>query len=182
MKRFVCKCQTMMNVPQVDYDEQSLLAIISADRYLRDLADTPLLAALLCALNRHMRSNLPQRRAEIYERALSMFDQRDRARGITPSSVSLDLTAKTHILADLALWMVRNGESEVSASDAVGEVSRSITGLPDVGWQPRFPYFGSSSNAAPYFVAPASGRIDFVHRTFQEFLAAKAAVDRERDR
>ena len=121
---------------QVDYDEQSLLAIISADRYLRDLADTPLLAALLCALNRHMRSNLPRRRAEIYERALSMFDQRDRARGIAPSSVSLDLTAKTHILADLALWMVRNGESEVSASDAVGEVSRSITGLPDVGWQP----------------------------------------------
>jgi predicted NACHT family NTPase len=26
---------------------------------------------------------------------------------------------------------------------------------------------------------PAAGRVDFVHRTFQEYLAAKAAVDND---
>jgi hypothetical protein len=95
--------------------ERSLLADIAKDRYPRDLADTPLLAGLLCALNRYLRSNLPHRRTEIYDRALTMFDQRDQARNILPGGVRLDLAAKTYLLADLALWMIRNTAS-VSAS------------------------------------------------------------------
>jgi NACHT domain len=74
---------------RLDSYEHSLLANIAKDRYLRDLADTPLLAGLLCALNRYLRSSLPRRRTEIYERALAMFDQRDQARNITTSEVRL---------------------------------------------------------------------------------------------
>ena len=45
--------------------EKSLLAAIDNDRYLRDLADTPLLAGLLCSLNWYRRAQLPRRRREL---------------------------------------------------------------------------------------------------------------------
>jgi len=92
--------------------ERSLIRSISDDRHLQDLADTPLLTGLLCALNRHLRSQLPRRRSEIYERAMVMFDQRDRIREIR-TGMALDLDAKSYLLAGVALWMIRNGESEV---------------------------------------------------------------------
>jgi hypothetical protein len=156
--------------------ERSLLADITKDRYLRDLADTPLLAGLLCALNRYLRSNLPRRRSEIYERTLAMFDQRDQARSIVSAGLRLDLTAKTHVLADLALWMIRNGESEVNVTAAAEQVGRSLAGLPNAAYQPEAA-FRFLLERSGLLREPAAGRVDFVHRTFQEYLAAKAAVD-----
>ena len=156
--------------------ERSLLADITKDRYLRDLADTPLLAGLLCALNRYLRSNLPRRRTEIYERALTMFDQRDQARSILPGGVRLDLAAKTYLLADLALWMIRNAASEVDTDAAIGQIGRSLAALPGSDYQPDTA-FRFLLERTGLLREPAAGRVDFVHRTFQEYLAAKAAVD-----
>jgi hypothetical protein len=163
---------------RLDNYERSLLANISKDRYLRDLADTPLLAGLLCAVNRHLRSNLPRRRSEIYERALAMFDQRDQARNISSDHVRLDLTAKTDILADLALWMIRNGESEVDSDRARGQISRSLGRLASADYEASAVYCFLLERSG-LLREPAAGRVDFVHRTFQEYLAAKAAVDND---
>jgi hypothetical protein len=162
---------------RLDGYERSLLAEVTRDRYLRDLADTPLLAGLLCALNRYLRSNLPRRRSEIYERALAMFDQRDQARSIASGGVKLDLAAKNHLLANLALWMIRNGESEVDMGVAVGQVGRSLAGLPAAGLQSPDAVFRFLLERSGLLREPVAGRLDFVHRTFQEYLAAKAAVD-----
>ena len=156
--------------------ESSLLQAINNDRYLRDLADTPLLAGLLCALNRHVRSQLPRRRSEIYGRALSMFDQRDRARGIVTGEITLDLAAKNHLLADLAFWMVRNGESEVTREIAISEVGRSLSSLPSIPKQPN-EVFRVLLERSGLLREPVARHVDFVHRTFQEYLAATAAVD-----
>lgn len=161
---------------RLDGYERSLLANVTKDRYLRDLADTPLLAGLLCALNRHLRSNLPRRRSEIYERALTMFDQRDQARSVHSSQVSIDLTAKTHLLAALALWMIRNGESEVDSAVAAEQISRSLAGMPSVNY-PADDAYSFLLERSGLLRQPAAERVDFVHRTFQEYLAAKAAID-----
>jgi hypothetical protein len=163
---------------RLDNYERSLLANIAGDRYLRDLADTPLLAGLLCALNRYLRSSLPRRRTEIYERALAMFDQRDQARTIRSGDVRLDLTAKTHLLADLALWMIRNGNSEVDSASAALQVGRSLVGFPGADYQADA-VFHILLERCGLLREPAASRVDFVHRTFQEFLAAKAAVDQD---
>ena len=133
---------------RLDNYERSLLANVARDRYLRDLADTPLLAGLLCALNRYLRSSLPRRRTEIYERALAMFDQRDQARNITTGEVRLDLTAKTHLLADLALWMIRNAKTELDPMTGVSQVGRSLHGFSDVGYQPDAVSVSYSSEVA----------------------------------
>jgi hypothetical protein len=160
-----------------DY-EQALRAAVTKDRYLRDLADTPLLSGLLCALNLHMRSNLPRRRTEIYDRALAMLDQRDRARGLASADVRLDLTGKTQVLSDLALWMVRNGHTEIGFDTADTQLRRSFAALTGDRSSP------SAGALTTYLLErsgllrePADRRVDFVHRTFQEYLAAKAAVD-----
>lgn len=72
---------------QLAAGEAKLIATIEHDRFLRDLADTPLLAGLICALNQHLKAQLPKRRGEIFETALTMFRQRDLDRGIAgPSS------------------------------------------------------------------------------------------------
>ncbi len=155
--------------------ELSILRDIKNDRHLRDLADTPLLAGLLCALNRHLRSQLPRRRSDIYERAIVMLDQRDRTRQIS-SDISLDLNAKVHLLADLALWMIRNGESEIDSSAAKDVVTRSLGSLANIDL---------STDSVYQFLLERSGllreptvqRVDFIHRTFEEYLAARAAID-----
>lgn len=156
--------------------ESALLEAINSDRYLRDLADTPLLAGLLCALNRHVRSKLPRRRCEIYGKALAMFDQRDRVRGIVTSDITLDLTAKTRILADLAFWMIRNGESEVRRETAIGSIGRSLPSLPNVPAEPD-EVFRVLLERSGLLREPIARHVDFVHLTFQEYLAATAAVD-----
>ncbi len=156
--------------------ELSLLTNIQNDRYLRDIADTPLLAGLLCALNHHLRSKLPQRRSEIYGRALYMFDQRDRTRNIVTGHAALDLVAKTRLLADLALWMMRNGESEVDVSAALELIDRSLFSLPSVAHEPET-VLRTLLERSGVLREPVSGRLDFLHRTFQEYLGAWAAVD-----
>jgi hypothetical protein len=161
---------------RLDSCERSLLANIARDRYLRDLADTPLLAGLLCALNRDVRFSLPRRRTEIYERSLAMLDQRDQARNITAGEVRLDLAAKTHLLADLALWMIRNAKTELDPAAVVSQVSRSLVGLPGADYQPDA-VFRFLLERSGLLREPAARSVDFVDRTFQEFLAAKAAVD-----
>ena len=158
-----------------DY-ENALLANIDSDRYLRDLADTPLLAGLLCALNRHLGSHLPRRRSEIYDRALSMFDQRDKSRKIDADRIGLDSAAKTRLLADLALWMIRNGESEVDEATGVGIIGHSLQSIPTLANEPEV-VFRRLLERSGLLREPAPGRVDFVHRTFQEYLAAWATVD-----
>jgi NACHT conflict system protein/NACHT domain-containing protein len=162
---------------ELDRYQQSLLTEISKDRHLRDLADTPLLAGLLCALNRYLRGSLPRRRTEIYERAIAMLDQRDRVRGITSPLAGLDLAAKTHILADLALWMVRNGETEVDLGAAAGQIGRSAAGLSLTDQPAPAEILSYLLERSGLLREPAAGRLDFVHRTFQEYLAGQAAVD-----
>jgi len=76
---------------------------------------------------------VPRRRGEIFERALAMFHERDRKRGIR-GAVQLDLSATNHLLGELALYMVRNAAIEVAkehgerGADASGVLAGSVRG------------------------------------------------------
>jgi hypothetical protein len=154
--------------------ENSLLNRIEDDRFLRDLADTPLLAGLICALNLNLKAVLPNRRGEIFEKALIMFDQRDRARGVA-SDIAVDLAASNHLLGDLALWMVRNGVAEVPLEKVHQVIDRSTASLPnrlyDIAGLCRHLILRSG-----LLREPTAGNVDFIHKSFQEYLAAKAVM------
>ena len=163
------------SVKQLDDCRDELVKTLDSDRFLSELANTPLLAGLICALNQHLSGHLPQRRGEIFDKALAMFHQRDRRRGVS-GGITLDLEATNHLLSDLALWMVRNGSIEVAVDSARDTLQRSSRSLPN----------GPSDGSVLYrhlllrsgvLREPAMEQMDFVHRTFQEYLAARALVE-----
>jgi hypothetical protein len=161
-----------------------LLRALDNDRFLSELANTPLLAGLICALNQHLDGQLPRRRGEIFERALAMFHERDRKRGIR-GAVQLDLPATNHLLGELALYMVRNGAIEVAKDMASGVLTRAASSLAayEVTESRSWPVSSPGEHLYRHLLLrsgllrePTAGHADFVHRTFQEYLAAKALI------
>ena len=97
------------------------------NRRLADLATSPLLCAMLCALHYERRQQLPPNRIALYDSAIRMLlDQRDRARGIGKLKLP-DLTEeqKRAFLERLAYWMLRNNHAATTLTDATGEVARA---------------------------------------------------------
>jgi hypothetical protein len=152
-----------------------LVKTLDNDRFLSELASTPLLAGLICALNQHLNAQLPRRRTEIFEKALAMFHQRDRKRKIT-GGVTLDLVATNHLLGDLALWMVRNGAIEVGADSAGDILQRSSRSLPSGPYDVSALYRHLLLRSG-VLREPTTDFVDFVHRNFQEYLAARALIE-----
>jgi hypothetical protein len=165
----------------IDFQEElknvrdQLLRTLENDRFLIELANTPLLAGLICALNQHLNAQLPRRRSEIFEKALAMFYERDRKRGVR-GDITLDFEATFHLLGDLALWMTRNGVVETTADSARDVFRRSSSSLPDTKYGPSELYRHLLLRSG-VLREPTADSVDFVHRTFHEYLAARAAID-----
>lgn len=187
VKEFVHQWHAAMAAEVIEADEgsdlaqyeQSLVGAIDGDRHLRALTVSPLLCALLCALNRERHTRLPRDRMEIYEAALDMLlERRDRERGVELAQTPLTRTEKSLILQDIALWLIRNGWSDAPADRVAAQVGRSLLHLHRVSAEPS-EVFRDLMERSGLLREPAAGRVDFVHRTFQEYLAAKAAVDND---
>ena len=156
--------------------EEELQQIVAMRRELRQLATNPLLCALLCALNRDRRTLLPHGRIELYRVALEMFLQRrDSERQVAADTVPLTFDDKFELLQDIAYWLMRNGLSDAPREQIekrLGErlrTRRLITASsPDV--------LTTLLERSGLLREPETDRIDFIHRTFQEYLAAQAAL------
>jgi hypothetical protein len=183
IRAFVDQWHAAMREWQKDAESAELLAAfrnelvktLDNDRFLSELASTPLLAGLICALNQHLNAQLPRRRTEIFEKALAMFHQRDRKREIA-GGVTLDLDATNHLLGDLALWMVRNGAIEVAADSARSILQRSSRSLPNA-LDDASALYRHLLLRSGVLREPTTDCMDFVHRNFQEYLAARALIE-----
>ena len=184
---FIGQWHTAMATETVDAEderalagyEQSLIEAIDADRHLRALTVSPLMCALVCALNRERRTRLPRDRMEIYEAALEMLlERRDRERGVETDEVRLTRTDKAFLLQDIAFYLVRNGWSDAASERVIAHIERSLRQLHTISASPLEVYRALLERSG-VLREPAAGRVDFVHRTFQEYLAAKAAVDND---
>jgi hypothetical protein len=161
-----------------DY-ERSLLAAIDTDRHLRALTVSPLLCALVCALNRERRTQLPADRMDIYAAALEMLlDRRDRERGVSPGDLQLARSDKVLLLQDIAFWLVRNGWSDAPSDRVATQLERSARHLQGASAEAG-DIFRSLLERSGLLREPTTGRVDFVHRTFQEYLAGKAAAEND---
>jgi hypothetical protein len=160
---------------ELDGYERKLIDAITTRRALRRIAENPLLCALLCALHRDRRGQLPQSRMELYEVTLQLLlERRDKERGIEPPA-GLSRTEKTLLLQDIAYWLVRNGWSDASAGRIAERIETKLSSMPQVG-AGADEVFRHLLERSGLLREPVAGRIDFVHRTFQEYLAAAAAV------
>lgn len=156
--------------------EQQLLESIRSRRHLRMLATSPLLTALLCALHLDRRMQLPRDRMELYSVALEMLlERRDVEREINTSEVSMSRTDKTIILEDIAYWLIRNGWSDATVDRVLDRLTDKLSYMHRVNANAE-QVLQFLLDRSGLLRTPVEGRIDFVHKTFQEFLAARAAI------
>ncbi|HDK7176502.1 TPA: NACHT domain-containing protein [Clostridium botulinum] len=141
------------------------------------LASNPLLCAMLCALHYDRKMQLPSDRSELYEACCSMLlERRDAEREIALNLVNLSYKQKRVILNDLAYWMLRNGKTSVSIQEAIGHINPKLENM-----NRNFNSMDSSIIINDLIIRsgiirePNYGVIDFIHRTFQEYMAANAA-------
>ncbi|MFC8518494.1 NACHT domain-containing protein [Streptomyces sp. NPDC057257] len=157
--------------------ESQLLDAVRTKPDLGRLATNPLMCGLICALHRDRRGYLPYGRKELYDSALSMLlVRRDRERDMTVPELSEE--PQLQLLQRLAYWLIRNGRTEMDRSRAesiIGEV------LPAV---PAAAVLGDAGAVLRHFLirtglllSPTDDTIHFVHRTFQDYLGARAAVE-----
>ncbi|MEU1298948.1 NACHT domain-containing protein [Streptomyces shenzhenensis] len=165
-------------VPQLDLQQADLIRSVRESRQLRRLASNPLLCALLCTLNRDRNSQLPKDRMELYRAALDMLLlRRDRERRINyPEPTQLGDAQKKSILGDFAYWLMRNGLSDSPESQAIKQISISLQSMVNVDATAEavYDYLLVRSGCLR---RPVENRVDFVHRTFQEYLAAARIVE-----
>ncbi|MEV7523674.1 NACHT domain-containing protein [Streptomyces sp. NPDC091371] len=155
--------------------ETSLQEAVSARRDLSRLATNPLMCALLCALNRDRRMQLPRARKELYDAALDMLlVRRDTEREI----IGVEGVQLTRDEQRLAYWLIRNGQVEAARDEAIEMIDEWLDAMPQVRAQ------GSTARVFTHLLIrsgllrePVKGSVDFVHRTFQDYLGAKAAVE-----
>ncbi|MDB1086669.1 NACHT domain-containing protein [Streptomyces sp. ACA25] len=162
--------------------EVKLLDAVRLKPDLGRLATNPLMCGLICALHRERRGYLPRGRKALYDAALTMLlERRDRERDMgSPSGVELDAEAQVQLLQKLAYWLIRNGRSEMDQEVAVGLLERVLPSMPHVGApESARAVYRHLLDRSGLLREPSPGAVDFVHRTFQDYLGAKEAVEEQ---
>lgn len=153
--------------------QRRLLKQLDSREHLRALAANPLLCAMLCALNIGRTSHLPQNRMELYQAALGMLlELRDAEREITGI---LTITEKSVLLRDLAWRLTLGNRSQLSTQKVREHVERKVRSMPNTTAEPGA-IVTHLLERSGVVREPAPGQVDFVHRTFQEYLAGAEAI------
>ncbi|MFK4065004.1 NACHT domain-containing protein [Streptomyces sp. NPDC029674] len=151
----------------------ALLQSVRAASELNRLATNPLMCGMLCALHRERRGFLPQDRKSLYEAALTMLlERRDVERDVM--AVRLPFAIQIQLLQKLAWWLIRNSRSEMDRSDTVRILGEAAPAMNlDGGGEDVYRWLLLRSGLLR---EPAEGRVHFLHRTFQDYLGARLAV------
>jgi hypothetical protein len=163
---------------ELDIYKTSLKETVRSNAPIRRLSVTPLLCAMICALHWDRRQHVPSDRMELYRIALEMLlDRRETERGMAdfPQFAKLNMRSKESLLRNFAYWLMRNNRSDAQRDEAQQCLNRA-----------QKSFSGNKYNLSELLQfllersgllrEPIEGRIDFIHRTFQEFLAAKQAI------
>ncbi|WP_229890466.1 NACHT domain-containing protein [Streptomyces lavendofoliae] len=172
------ECAAPAERDRLDTYERSLLHAVGTRRALGRLATNPLMCSLLCALNRDRRMQLPRARKELYDAALDMLlVRRDTEREVVGvEGVDLTREEQMALLQRFGYWLIRNGQVEADRADAVEMVARWLGAMPQVEGTAE-QVFSHLLIRSGLLREPRPGAVDFVHRTFQDYLGAKAAVE-----
>lgn len=164
------------DAPKINELQERLLGTVQHHRAIARLATSPLLCAMLCALNLERGNNLPKDRVQLYQVCVDMFLRRDVERQISLAEY-IDITdrQKLSLLEDLSYWMLRNSLSEISDGDCARRFEHKLQAMgfrvgigKNSGEQVRRLFLERSG----ILRQPTKGVVDFPHRSFQEYLAA----------
>ncbi|GGU79567.1 ATP-binding protein [Streptomyces litmocidini] len=165
--------------PEAKPYEQPLLDALRTTEHIGRLATNPLMCGLICALHRDRRGFLPRGRKALYEAALSMLlARRDRERDMgAPSGIALDEAPQIQLIQRLAYWLTLNGRTQLDRAHAESLVREAVPAVQEAAQHPPDAVFTHLLHRSGLLREPTEDTVDFVHRTFQDHLAAKALVD-----
>jgi hypothetical protein len=144
---------------------------------IRSLATTPLLCAMLCALNRDWKGRLPHNRVELYRIGLEMLlERRDLMRVIPDDEIQISRQQKEVLLQGIAHWLLINGASDARRADLENLLREKVEAIPNLEASPKA-VLDQLLLRSGLIREPVYGRLDFIHRTFQEYLGAKQVVE-----
>ncbi|MGW3557129.1 NACHT domain-containing protein [Streptomyces sp. NPDC000963] len=160
--------------------EQPLLDALRTTPDVARLATNPLMCGLICALHHGRRGFLPRGRKALYDAALSMLlSRRDRERDMgTPYGIDLGDAPQIQLVQRLAYWLTLNGRTTMDRSRAESVVREAVPAVTEAAGYDAGAVFTHLLHRSGLLREPTEDTVDFVHRTFQDYLAAKALVDR----
>ncbi len=143
---------------------------------LRHMAESPLLCALICSLNLYRRLTLPPDRQQLYDEALDwLLEGWDRHREVHPVRPWSKVEEPKALLQRFAHAMLINGELSIERETALRRVQSGTAGM-TLG--------NDADGLLAWFLErsgvlrnPTGDRVEFVHRTFRDFLGAREFVD-----
>ncbi|WP_406081508.1 NACHT domain-containing protein [Streptomyces zaomyceticus] len=177
---FVSRWHTAAGPDAAPY-EQQLIDTLQTTPDLARLATNPLMCGLICALHRDRRGFLPRGRKALYDAALSMLlTRRDRERDMgAPYGVELGEAPQIQLIQRLAYWLTLNGRTQMDRDHAHTIVTEAVPAVPEAAaHDDPGGVFAHLLHRSGLLREPTPGTVDFVHRTFQDYLAAKHLVDR----
>jgi hypothetical protein len=167
---------------------RAVQAAVRTRASLAELAASPRLCTLICALWLERREDLPEDPMSLHSAVLDLSLHsaalsllvygRDQFRGIADTEgIHLDLQQQMYLLGSLALWMILNGATEVTlsrTSHILGGASLALLGRsPEEHAEPALRHLLIRSGVLR---ESAPGAIAFEHSTFRDFFAARAIV------
>ncbi len=164
-----------LRAPEPATRTRQLVDIIDGDSRLRDLTGTPLMCTLTCLLFSE-RGKLAFRGIEIYRAFIEMFLERRDVQRDVGGPRDVPRHEMLLLLGALALQMVTEGLSEVSSAAALACIDRELRLLPRVPLdsEETYEYLVRHSGL---LIQPVPSRVQFVHRTFMEYLCAEAFLE-----
>ncbi|UBI41109.1 NACHT domain-containing protein [Streptomyces mobaraensis] len=164
---------------RLDELERNLASEFQRNRTLSDLARTPLLCAVICALHRRRSGLLPHTRWALYRSALAMLlGNRDVRRGIgAPEGIALEAEDAQQLLQHIAIWLVRNRQTELTREQGVRQIELAMRSLRQLRKYTADALMDHLLNRSGLLQERSPDSLQFIHRTFQDFLAAKEFQD-----
>ncbi|WP_190083953.1 NACHT domain-containing protein [Streptomyces longisporoflavus] len=176
------QCKEQAERDKLKEYEQRLLHSVRIYRELRQLATNPLMCGLICALNRDRSGSLPKGRKELYDAALEMLLQRrDPERDVLyADDVRLQQGPRELLLRKLAHAMVEEGVSELPRQRVISILDGALPAIPSARAEGDGEKIFHHLLQRTGLLRQQSGglSVDFIHRTFQDYLAAKEIVAR----
>lgn len=158
---------------------------ISKAQSLRALSGTPLLCAMICALGYTNDKIIPTNKLELYDKCCHMLvSERDEERHIKYDNRldALDYSKKERILEDIAYYMMNAEKASMLKTDIIEHLKvflRDSTLIEEKELRENPEILVDYLIRRTGIIREMSmGMIDFVHKTFMEYIASKAIIRR----
>lgn len=153
---------------------------ICLNRELSNLAENPLLCAMICTLYKHKNKDVPLDRIQLYEECIKLLiHQRETARKIyfAENHPELSERHKISIVSTIAFMFTMQGKTECHREDVLQRIENLKNQYNEIF------NTSESSSILDFFIKRSAllkkstfDMISFPHKTFQEYLTAKRII------